>query len=78
MLSHLPENQVLDILARSDRKKLTPRTTTDVGEILQRIAEVRETGCSLAVEEVLMGEVAVGAAVLDASGCGYPYCRVFG
>lgn len=68
VLSHLPENQVMDILSRSDRRKLTPRTTTDIREILDRIAEVRETGYSLAIEEVLVGEVAVAAAVLDAKG----------
>lgn len=68
VLSHLPHDQVLDILERSDRRKLTPRTTTDIGEILERIAQVRETGYSLAIEEVLVGEVAVAAAVLDPSG----------
>ncbi len=68
VLSHLPEDQVLDILSRSNRTKLTPRTTTEVPEILERIAEVRETGYSLALEEVLIGEVAVGAAVLNDAG----------
>jgi len=68
VLSHLPEEQVLDIINRSDRRKLTPRTTTEVKDILQRIAEVRETGYSLALEEVVIGEVALGAAVLDENG----------
>jgi IclR family pca regulon transcriptional regulator len=68
VLSHLPEDRVLDILERSERRKLTPRTTTEISEILERIAEVKETGYSVAVEEVLVGEVAVAAAVLDAKG----------
>lgn len=68
VLSHLREDQVLDILARSDRRKFTPRTTTELVEILKRIEEVRETGYSLAVEELLVGEVAVAAAVFDAKG----------
>jgi IclR family pca regulon transcriptional regulator len=70
VLGQLPHQQVIDIISRSDLKKLTPRTTTRVEDILARVAEVRETGYSLAVEEVLVGEVAVGAAVLDAHG--YP------
>jgi DNA-binding IclR family transcriptional regulator len=68
VLSHLPQDRVMDILTRSDRRKLTPRTTIEIDEILKRIAEVRETGYSMAIEEVLVGEVAVGAAVLDPSG----------
>ncbi len=68
VLSHLPEDRMLDILTRSDRRKYTPRTTTDIPEIIERVAEVRETGYSLAVEELLIGEVAVGVAVLDSKG----------
>lgn len=68
VLSHLPEDRVLDILQRSDRRKLTPRTTVELDDILERIRQVRETGHSLAMEEVLIGEVAVAAAILDANG----------
>lgn len=68
VLSHLAEDEVRDILERSDRRKLTPRTTVEIDDILARITEVRETGYSLAIEEVLVGEVAVAAAVLDGSG----------
>lgn len=74
VLSHLPDEQVMDIINRSDRRKLTPRTTIDVEHILERIAEVRATGYSLALEEVLVGEVAVGTAVLDANG--YPIAAI--
>ncbi|MGF7162885.1 DNA-binding IclR family transcriptional regulator [Rhodoligotrophos appendicifer] len=68
VLSHLTPEHAMDIIERSDRSKLTPRTTTEVKDILQRIAEIRETGYSLALEEVVVGEVAVGAAILDANG----------
>ncbi|WP_417426870.1 IclR family transcriptional regulator [Hoeflea sp.] len=78
VMSHLSEDRVLDILSRSDRRKLTPRTTTDIAEILARIEEVRKTGYSLAVEEVLVGEVAVGAAILDASGAPVAAIHVVG
>ena len=68
VLSHLPDDQVMDILLRSDRRKLTPRTTVEIDRILARIEEVRSSGYSLAIEEVLVGEVAVAAAVLDRDG----------
>lgn len=68
VLSYLPDAEVLDIISRSDRRKLTPRTTIEVAEILSRVQEVRKTGYSLALEEVLIGEVAVGAAILDDGG----------
>lgn len=68
VLSHLPDDQVMDILLRSDRRKLTPRTTVEIDEILTRIEQVRTTGYSLAIEEILVGEIAVAAAVLDRNG----------
>lgn len=68
VLSHLDDDEVLDILQRSDRRKVTPRTTVEIDEIRKRIDEVRDTGYSLAIEEVLVGEVAVAAAVLDRNG----------
>lgn len=68
VLSHLPEDRVLDILARSDRRKYTPRTTVEIPEILERLSEIRESGYSLALEEILVGEVAVGVAILNSVG----------
>ncbi len=68
VLSHLPDDQVMDILLRSDRRKLTPRTTVEIDDILAKIEQVRTSGYSLAIEEVLVGEVAVAAAVLDRAG----------
>lgn len=68
VLSHLDDDEVLDILERSDRRKITPRTTVEIDRILQEVETVRETGYSMAIEEVLVGEVAVAAAVLDRTG----------
>lgn len=64
VLSHLPDDRIMDILLRSDRLKLTPRTTTEIDDILEKIEQVRASGYSLALEEVQVGEVAVAAAVL--------------
>jgi DNA-binding IclR family transcriptional regulator len=68
VLAHLPEPQVLDILSRSNRAKLTPKTTTEIGAILAEVARVRQTGYSLGVEEILIGELAVAVAVMDGKG----------
>jgi IclR family pca regulon transcriptional regulator len=68
VLAALPDEEVLDILARSDRRKLTPRTTTEIDEILEQVARVRDTGYSLAIEQVQIGELAVGVAVTDKQG----------
>lgn len=68
VLSHLPDDRVMDILQRSDRRRLTPRTIVDIPEILAKIDEVRTSGYSVAIEQIMMGEVAVAAAVLDRQG----------
>ncbi|MBW3097480.1 IclR family transcriptional regulator [Pseudohoeflea coraliihabitans] len=68
VLSHLPDDEVLDLLQRSNRRKLTPHTTTQIDDILRHVEAVRASGYSLAIEEVLVGEIAVAAAVLDGAG----------
>lgn len=68
VLSKLPADRARDILQRSDRKKLTPRTTTRITEITRHVELARDTGYSVALEQVMMGEVAVGAAVLGEHG----------
>ncbi|MCM2561317.1 IclR family transcriptional regulator [Lutimaribacter sp. EGI FJ00015] len=68
ILSKLPEDRVRDILDRSDRRPFTPETITDVPALMEKIAETREQGYSLAVGQILTGEIAVGFPVLDADG----------
>ncbi|WP_137391565.1 IclR family transcriptional regulator [Rhodoligotrophos defluvii] len=65
VLARLPDERVLDILARSDRRRITPRTTVQLEEILKRIEEVRQLGYSLALEEIMIGELAIAAAIVD-------------
>jgi DNA-binding IclR family transcriptional regulator len=64
-LACLPDSQVADIIARSDRKALTPKTTIGKEESRIHIERARRTGYAVAVEEVLVGELAVAAAVVD-------------
>ncbi len=68
MLARLPDDEVEAILARCDRNPLTPKTITDLPGIRAKIAEARRAGFALAVEEGLIGEVVVAAAVTDDAG----------
>lgn len=68
VLAHLPEARAAEVIARSDRKPLTPKTTTGKEESRAHIERARRAGFSLAIEEVLIGELAVAAAVVDGDG----------
>lgn len=68
MLAAMPEAEAEDILARSDRRPLTPATITDLPGLRGKLAEARRDGFSMALEESLRDEVVLAAAVLDAQG----------
>ena len=68
MLAFLPDEQVRDILDRSDRTALTPHTITARRAIMDRLAKVRAAGYELADQEVYVGDISVAAPVLDFSG----------
>jgi IclR family transcriptional regulator, pca regulon regulatory protein len=68
VLAHLSEAAALDVIARSDRQPITPKTTLGKEESRAHIERARRAGYSLAQEEMLIGELAVAAAVLDANG----------
>ncbi|MFD1378844.1 IclR family transcriptional regulator [Fodinicurvata halophila] len=72
ILSCLEDAEVADIIARSDRTPFTPKTLTDPGAIRDKVAEAREKGYALTLEEILIGEIAIGIALPDSSGrpCG--------
>jgi IclR family pca regulon transcriptional regulator len=68
MLSRLPVAEMEDIIARSDLSPLTRATITDPEQIYERISETRERGYGMVVDESVIGELTVAAAVLDAAG----------
>ena len=68
VLARLPRAQMLDVLQRSDRAKVTPKTTVALDRILRLVGQAQADGYALALEEVLLGEVALAAAVLDEAG----------
>lgn len=68
ILARLPEDKARDIVERSDRRPFTPHTLTDVDEIMEQVALTRANGFSLALSQILSGEIAMGFAILDSSG----------
>lgn len=67
-MAFLSDEEVRDILSRSDRKKLTPRTTTEIPKILDHEKRAREMGYATSLEQVYVGELAVAAALKDKDG----------
>ena len=67
-LAALPEAEMEAVLAESDIRRITPKTTVDPDAIRRKVREARENAYALAAEEALMGEVVVAAAVLDRAG----------
>jgi DNA-binding IclR family transcriptional regulator len=68
MLACLPEDEARQIIEASPRKALTPQSITDVPTIMEMIATARRDGYAMAVEESILGEVAMAAAVRDLDG----------
>jgi len=68
IMSILPDEQVRDIIERSDRAPFTPHTMTNIDEILRHVEKTREQGYSIALNQILTGEIVVGFPVLNAQG----------
>jgi IclR family pca regulon transcriptional regulator len=68
IMAQLDDDEVDEIIQRSNRRKFTPRTITDPQEIREKVLEARENGYALASEEVLQGEIAIGAAIRGPDG----------
>lgn len=68
ILAHLPPDQALDILRRSNRGKRTPFTKTDVGELVAELEAVRRNGFALADQESYVGDISTAAPVFDGAG----------
>ena len=68
ILAKLPPDRARDIVERSDRRPFTADTICDVETIMDRVEETRQNGFALALNQILMGEIAAGFAVLDSTG----------
>jgi len=67
-MSHLTTDEVDHIITRSERVPLTDKTITDPDAIRDQVRQAKQNGYAFALEEVLIGEVGIGAAVLNAEG----------
>lgn len=64
----LSRPEVDALLERADLRAVTPRTLTDPAAIRAQVDLARDAGHALALEQMLMGEVALGVAIPDAAG----------
>ena len=68
IMAALSPVEVDDVLERAQLRAITPRTVTEPDEIRDILAAVRRQGYALASEQILLGEVAVGAAIRGRDG----------
>ena len=67
-LAALPEDEMEAVLAESNLRPITRKTVVDPVLIREAVRQARENAFALAVEQALIGEIVVAAAVLDRSG----------
>lgn len=67
-LAHLPDQEVDAILRASDIRPVSAKTTTDIDQIWAAIRAARIDGFAVTSEEMLQGELAIAAAILDSRG----------
>ncbi len=63
IISQWPEDEARAFLESADLTPITPKTITDIGSIMQELAVARESLYAIAVEESLLGEIAVSAPI---------------
>ena len=68
LLSALPETELMECLAASERTARTKHTVTDVNELAARIAQVRKQGWSLVNQELEEGLVSMAAPITNQAG----------
>jgi DNA-binding IclR family transcriptional regulator len=68
IMAALPPDEVDDVLARAQLRPVTPRTLTDPDAIREVLETARRQGYAMASEQILLGEIAVGVAILGRDG----------
>lgn len=67
-LAWLSQDELAEIMDRTDFQPRTPRTITDRAEVERRLEIAQREGFALVDEEVNLGEIAVAAPILDGNG----------
>ncbi len=68
VMSMLPDDEVTDLLNAADFHPFTQRTLTHPDAIRAQVAEARQHGHSLALEQILLGEIVLGVAIAGPDG----------
>jgi DNA-binding IclR family transcriptional regulator len=68
ILSRLPQERQLEVLAQTRLQPITPHTECDPQRLLERVRRARETGYSIVANETVMGDIAVAAPITDHEG----------
>ncbi|CAL9616478.1 HTH-type transcriptional repressor AllR [Streptomyces sp. enrichment culture] len=68
LLAHLPAKERAALLAEAGMKKITPRTLTSKTKLEKNLAEARERGYSITLEELEIGLHAMAAPVRNRDG----------
>lgn len=68
ILTHLPEERVMEIIEEPGLFAVTEQTITDSDELMEELEHVRERGYATNVEESTLGLRAVGAPILRSDG----------
>lgn len=66
--AYMRPERAYDILQRSDRRKETPHTKTDLGELMQELKNIRKQGYSIIDEELQIGIQGVSCPITDYRG----------
>lgn len=68
LLAELADEDIVDLMARSDRSRTTPHTVDSAEALLERIAEVRTQGWALVDQELEIGLRSLAAPIRDKDG----------
>lgn len=68
MLAGLPQEEAVDIIARSERTRRTEFTITDPDEINHQLAVIRTKGYAISNQETFVGDLSVAAPVRNHGG----------
>ncbi len=68
LLAELSDNDVTNVFERSDRTRRTEHTVSDVGGLLEAVAEVRRCGWAVVDQELEIGVRSAAAPIRNAAG----------
>lgn len=68
IISQWPRKQQIEFLQASELNFVTPKTITDISDILEELDKAKAQQYAIVTEECLLGEVAVSAPIFDREG----------